>query len=65
MATSWIRQALGLGQFRYYEGDKDFPKKLWYRDENGQVWFGFCMNSVLGQYKGWPIYEDERIEIFG
>lgn len=65
MATSWVQQALREGQQRYYEGDKDFPKRLWYRDRDRQVWTGFCVNSVLGQYKGWPIDEEERFEIFG
>jgi hypothetical protein len=64
-ATDWLRQALRAGQLRFYEGDKDFPKRVWYRDDAGQVWTGFCVNGVLGQYKGWPIDEEERIEVFG
>ncbi|WP_237154704.1 hypothetical protein [Oryzibacter oryziterrae] len=64
-ATDWVKKALEQGQFRYFEGDKDFPKRVWYRDDAGQVWFGFCINSVLGTYKGWPIDEEERVEIFG
>ena len=24
-ATHWVRQAIANGQYRYYEGDKDFP----------------------------------------
>jgi hypothetical protein len=63
-ATEWVRAALMSGQLRFYEGDKDFPKHIWYRDDGGQVWFGFCINSVQGQYKGWPIEEDERVAIF-
>lgn len=50
-ATQWLRSALSNGQFRYYEADKDFPKHVWYRDGE-QLWFGFCVNSVLGEYKG-------------
>lgn len=65
MATGWVQQALITGQLRYYEGDKVFPKRLWYRDSYGQVWTGFCVNSVLGQYKGWPVDEEDRVEIFG
>jgi hypothetical protein len=66
MATNWVRQALREGQLRYFEADKDFPKRLWYRDpSDGQVWTGLCVNGVLGQYKGWPIDEEERVEIFG
>ncbi len=63
-ATGWVRAALMAGQARFYEGDKDFPKHIWYQDETGQLWFGFCVNSVQGQYKGWPIEEDERVAIF-
>jgi hypothetical protein len=66
IATHWVQQALREGLLRYFEGDKEFPKRLWYRDpRDGQVWTGFCVNSVLGQYKGWPIDEGERVEIFG
>ena len=53
------------GQLRFYEGDKDFPKHIWYRDERGQLWFGFCVNGVLGQYKGWPMEEEDRVAVFG
>jgi len=63
-ATIWVRKALKAGQVRFYEGDKDFPKRLWYRAE-GQIWAGFLVNSGNGQYKGWPIDEEERGEIFG
>jgi hypothetical protein len=64
-ATSWVRQALRLGQYRYFEADQLFPNHVWYRDETGQVWFGRCFNSVQGHYKGWPINEDERHALFG
>jgi hypothetical protein len=64
-ATNWVRAALRAGQIRFYEADKDFPKHIWYRDETGQLWFGFCINGVLGHYKGWPIDEDERVAVFG
>lgn len=64
-ATKWVQCALEAGQFKFYEGDKDYPKKIWFRDEAGQVWFGLCVNSILGQYKGWPIDEEERREVFG
>jgi hypothetical protein len=64
-ATEWVQKALQSGQLRYYEGDKDFPKRLWYRDDIGKIWMGFCVNSVLGQYKGWPSDEEDRVEIFG
>ncbi|MGO9743825.1 MAG: hypothetical protein ACLPN5_20380 [Roseiarcus sp.] len=64
-ASNWVRQALIAGRFRYYEGDKSFPKKLWHKDEGGRIWFGYCVNSVLGHYKGWPVDEDEKVEVFG
>jgi hypothetical protein len=64
-ATKWVQSALKAGQYKFYEGDKDYPKKVWFRDEGGQVWFGLCVNSILGQYKGWPIDEEERREVFG
>lgn len=64
-ATRWVQEALTSGQCRYYEGDKDFPKRLWYVDPDGRTWTGYCVNGVLGQYKGWPITEEERVAIFG
>lgn len=64
-ATEWVRQALRLRQYRFSEGDKDFPKHIWYKDDSGQFWFGFCVNSIQGQYKGWPIEEEEKIAFFG
>lgn len=65
-ATKLVQDALTAGQFKFYEGDKDYPKKIWYLEEStGQLWYGFCVNSVLGEYKGWPIDEEERFEVFG
>lgn len=63
-ATSWVQSSLRAGQCKFYEGDKDFPKHIWYRAD-GSVWFGYCINSVRGQYKGWPIDEEERRAFFG
>lgn len=63
-ATEWVRQALKGGSVRFYEGDKDFPKHIWYEDSNGQYWFGFCVNGVSGEYKGWPIEREEKDEVF-
>jgi hypothetical protein len=65
MATKWVREALRLSQFRYYEADHDFPNHIWYRDDSGQCWFGRCVNRAQGQYKGWPIDEEDRLAIFG
>lgn len=65
VATTWVRAAIQAGQYRFREGDKDFPKHIWYREPvSNQIWFGYCVNGVLGEYKGWPIDEDERSEVF-
>ena len=63
-ATEWVREALANGYFRYGDGDKTFPKDIWYRDATGQFWIGRCINSVSGEYKGWPVDEVEKREIF-
>lgn len=65
MATRWVQEALSAARIRFYEGDKVFPKHIWHRDEHGRLWFGFCVNSVQGQYKGWPIDEEDRVAVFG
>ena len=44
-ATAWVRAALIAGQSRFYEGDKDFPKHIWYQDHTGQLWFGFASTA--------------------
>ncbi|UXT85139.1 hypothetical protein [Agrobacterium tumefaciens] len=64
VATGWVQHALRNQQFRYFEGDKTFPKHIWYKEENGQFWFGFAINQILGTYKGWPITEAEKSEAF-
>lgn len=63
-ATLWVREALAARQYRYFEGDKTFPKHIWYRDTRGQYWFGFAVNQIAGTYKGWPISEAEKREAF-
>ena len=62
-ATGWVRSAIRRRQLKYCEGDKDYPKKIWHRAD-GRVWFGYCVNSEAGEYKGWPIDEEERRGIF-
>ncbi len=57
-ATAWIKAAIRSGRYRYLEGDGDFPKHVWYR-VRGQPWFGYCINSMAGDYKGWPLEHDE------
>jgi hypothetical protein len=50
-----VQDALAHGHLRFYEGDQEFPKKIWYRDEADRLWFGLCVNGVLGEYKGGPL----------
>jgi len=65
-ATLWVRAALCAGQYRYLEADKVFPGRVWYhQDDTDQFWIGYCINTIQGQYKGWPVDEDEIIAIFG
>ena len=59
-ATEWLRIAIREGRYRFVESDQDFPKHVWHRDEGGQDWFGMCINTKSGAYKGWPIDEEER-----
>ena len=63
-ATGWVREALIRGQFKFVEADQHFPKKVWFRAD-GKIWYGFCINTQSGQYKGWPINEEERRAVFG
>lgn len=63
-ASDWVRCALSVGQFRFCDGDDIFPKHVWFRDSDGQYWFGFAVNQTAGTYKGWPITEAEKIEAF-
>lgn len=62
-ATDWVRKAIAAGQYRFSRSDKRFPKKIWF-EADSQIWFGLCLNSEAGQYKGWPIGEQERDAIF-
>ena len=64
-ASGWVRQALAAGQFRFYEADGTYPKHLWYKSQDGQFWFGFAVNQLLGSYKGWPAGEEEIRATFG
>ena len=63
LATGWVRSAIAAGRYRFCEADKKYPHKIWHRVD-GQVWFGRCINSEAGDYKGWPIEEEERRDIF-
>lgn len=64
-ATRWVRHAITAGQYKFVANDCVFPKHVWLRDDDGQVWYGRCFNRASGHYKGWPIGEEERREIFG
>lgn len=64
VATIWVQKALRNRQMRFFEGDKTYPKHIWYKDDQGQFWFGFAINQILGTYKGWPITEAEKSEAF-
>ena len=60
----WVQTAINAGQCRFSQEDKNFPKWIWH-EADGQIWMGYLVNDGLGQYKGWPIDEVERDEIFG
>lgn len=57
-AVHMLRSAIRAGQYTFVEGDGDFPKKIWYSD-SGEGWQAYCINKETGQYKGWPVNEDE------
>ena len=63
-ATDWVRNAISAGQYRFFESDQDFPKKIWYEAE-GKIWHGLCFNQGSGEYKGWQSDERERNAVFG
>jgi hypothetical protein len=64
-ATTWVREAIKTGQCKYFEGNNEgFPNRVWY-EANGRIWSGWCTNRSSGEYKGWPIDEDERNAVFG
>ena len=62
-ATGWVREAIRLGQCRFYESDHSYPKRIWL-EADGQIWMGLLVNSGLGQYKGWPVSREERDDYF-
>ena len=64
-ATSWVRCAIKEGKYKYFEGNSEgFPNRVWYQAD-AKIWIGYCINRASGEYKGWPICETERNEIFG
>jgi hypothetical protein len=70
LATGWVRSAVLSGQFDRTDWQNGFPRRIWHQDEAGQYWYGFLSNSgagskPIGRYKGWPISQEEKDEIFG
>ncbi len=63
-ATEWVRTAIRNRQCLFQNSDKEFPKKIWH-EADGQIWMGVCFNGGSGEYKGWPICEKERDDVFG
>lgn len=57
--------AIASGQCKLVRGDGAFPKHVWYKDGAGTLWHGMCVNRAAGEYKGWPMEEDQWREIFG
>jgi hypothetical protein len=55
--TRWLRTAIGKGAVgRLWEGD--FPRYVWYKDGN-VVYEGRLINHELGEYKGYPLEQNE------
>lgn len=65
LASIWVRAALSTGQYRFLDADRDYPGRVWYRDSNGMVWAGYCINTIQGHYKGRPSSEEKRRAYFG
>jgi hypothetical protein len=68
-ASSWVRYAIENEQFLLGYFENGFPRSLWFRDVNGQCWQGRLTQCGAGElpiaeYKGWPISEEEKREIF-
>lgn len=63
-ATVWVQAAIRSGQCRFYSSVGRFPQKVWY-EADGCIWMGSLTNPGKGEYKGWPIAEEERNEVFG
>jgi hypothetical protein len=58
--TRWLREAIVAGQAgQLWEGD--FPRYVWCKQ--GDVTYEARLsNPELGQYKGYPLEPDERVE---
>jgi hypothetical protein len=54
---SWLRSAIERGAVgEYWEGA--FPRYVWYKHE-GTVYEARLINSGTGEYKGYPLSDDE------
>ena len=64
-ATHWVQNAIREGKYKYFEGyNQGFPQRIWYQADDS-YWVGYCINRTIGNYKGWPVNENEINEIFG
>lgn len=60
MLTRWLREAIEQGQFsRNWDGD--FPRNAWIR-KDGIVYEARLVNQGSGEYKGWPLEQEEAPE---
>ena len=58
--TRWLREAIVAGQCgQLWEGD--FPRYAWCQ-HGGVTYEARLSNPELGQYKGYPLEPDERVE---
>lgn len=58
--TEWLRAAIRAGHAGdLWEGD--FPRYAWCR-QGGVIYEARLTNSELGEYKGYPLEEDEHVE---
>ncbi|MBV9497632.1 MAG: hypothetical protein JOZ54_25580 [Acidobacteria bacterium] len=55
--TSWLREAITRGAFgTLWEGN--FPRYVWFKDGD-VVYEGRLINRELGEYKGYPLEQNE------
>ena len=56
--TGWLRQAMRDGNMGG-EWEENYPHFVWVR-RDGERYEGRLVNRVLGQYKGYPLDDDEE-----